>query len=449
MNRQDIAQQATKSFNEHGKGIWDLSPRSGKTKIAIDALRDFKGKILVTYPYNVIGDVWISEMEKWNSRDMILCNQRSIPDDDFDLVICDEIHSLSENQIKQLKGNRILGLTGSLSKDSAKLLKRELDLDIIYTYTIEQAIEDGLISNYQITVVRLPLDDKDKYILAGNKKSKFYTTEKKNYEYLTKQFNKFRFLADEDPKYENIKMLMAGNRARAIYSYKTKIELAKQFIDGRCLVFTVLHETARQLCKDQYHSKSNGDELDKFINNEIDSLAVCNMVSMGKIYCEIEKKETLEEFLKEFFILTPKTWYDEARTNIQCDENKIRSFEDLLDIVNTVYEDSVSEMMLLEALDNLAKNFTHLKHIKFSEQNIECVLSVNYCFMITRIVFWLCHKSHVDEKLHYTSIRNRLPLVRANMDLNYSNYPIQSKYTPEYLLSLLPLEVETSQANSE
>lgn len=259
-------------INHHHSGILDLAPRSGKTKIAIDAVRDFEGNILVIYPYNIIGDNWTEEMKRWNSRPLVLSNQRSIPDEKFDLIIADEIHSLSENQIKKLKGNKILGLTGSLSASCAKLLKQELGLDVIFEYSIEQAINDGVISNYIIHVVRVPLDSKDRYVKVKD----FHTTELKNYEYLTAQFEKFR----ED---DRLKMIMAGKRARALYSYQSKINATKQFIKDRCLVFTVLHTAANQLCEHQYHSKSKGDELERFINGEIDQLAVCNMVSMGKL----------------------------------------------------------------------------------------------------------------------------------------------------------------------
>jgi hypothetical protein len=47
------------------------------------------------------------------------------------------------------------------------------------------------------------------------------------------------------------------------------------------LVFTTL--TTNDLVKHKHDSKSDGTNLQKFIDGKIDKLQVCNMVSMGKI----------------------------------------------------------------------------------------------------------------------------------------------------------------------
>jgi len=287
LTKNEVGEQALDSL-ENLEGILDMAPRTGKTKIAIEAIRHFPGKVLVTYPYNVIGEVWREELQKWNGPSLTLANQRNIPDEEFDLIICDEIHSLSEAQINRLKGSKILGLTGSLSEETAKILKQKLGLDVKYTYTIDQAIIDGIISNYQITVFFLPLDTKEKYVEAGTKKKPFLTTERVNYEYLTKQFNRFKYLSWQDPTLANVKMSFAGKRARGIYSYKSKLEAVKSFLrtlDERYMIFTVLNNIANELSEHRYHSKSEGDELDKFINGEFPSISVCNMVSMGRLKC--------------------------------------------------------------------------------------------------------------------------------------------------------------------
>lgn len=421
MLREKIQSECTQALHNL-IGIIDVAPRVGKTKILIDAIRDFKGSILVVYPYNNIGDTWRSEIEKWDGREVDLYNQRSIPDEKYDLVICDEIHSLSDEQISRLKGNRIIGATGSLSKDTEKTLKKKLNLDVVYRYSVDQAIGDGLISDYLIHVILLDMDDDEKYVDGGTKKKPFKTTELKNYNWLTSRFNYFKYQAWNNPDLEPVKMAFAGKRARAIYGYKSKLKAVKTFLQSleRYMVFTVLHDSAEYLCENQYHSNSEGDELEKLINQKINKLAVCQMVSMGKIYCELKRQTSVYKYLREYFSLSqPSTFYDKKCTDIQCEPYANRSFKDLLSLCRTVYP-SVTEVQLMEVLDKLYK-----------KEVIDCL----YCPDIERIVFYK------DSDPERKSLKRRLEDIQAENDEDWNEYEEEfgydDKYTPEYLLNLL------------
>jgi len=213
-----------------------------------------------------------------------IINSSSLHKHEADLLICDEIHNLSKKQKNELhKFNHVIGLTGSLGDDTRHSLK-EIGLNVVFEYTIKEAIKDGIISDYNINVVTVPLNSKDKYIKAGSKDKPFYTTEKGQYDYLTKQFNRFKQMSWSNPKNTSIKMAFAGKRNRFITSCKSKIEVAKKIIDRteRCLVFTSLTDVADKLTDSSFHSKSEGDELDNFISKKINKLTVCNMVEMGK-----------------------------------------------------------------------------------------------------------------------------------------------------------------------
>lgn len=247
---------------------------------------------VITVPYNSIMESWHRECLKWGlNKELNIINQRSLDKVEHspDLLVIDEIHSLSEYQmecIKKIQPKRIIGLSGTLSDVSKAILKSELGLNVIFEYTIEQAVRDSIISNYEINVVNLPLDNKDRYIKAGNKQKRFYTTEQGQYNYLTKQFNRFKFASFNDESLTPVKFKYAGQRSRLIYGAKSKIELVKkiirQFKNERKLIFTTLTATADNLSKYSHHSKSD-DNLSRFIDKEIDELAVCNMVDMGKL----------------------------------------------------------------------------------------------------------------------------------------------------------------------
>jgi len=290
--RNQIQQQATQKicFNNF-RGIINVAPRVGKSKIVCDAINVLQGPqmILITVPYNSIQESWTTELNKWGVNIPIaIINQRSLAKENdlnmYDIIICDEVHTLSNAQIAILQGYNgpILGVSGSISKETEKQLKQELDLKTIFKYTLEEAVKDGIVANYEINLVPVTLDNKDKYIEAGSKDVKFMTTEYLNYQYLTEQFNKFKRAAWNNPKMNTVKMQFASKRANLIYNSKTKLEAVSKIIAkfDRCLIFTARTEIADQLGSG-YHSKSTPEVLESFMSGETNKLAVCEMTNMG------------------------------------------------------------------------------------------------------------------------------------------------------------------------
>ena len=102
--RNKIQSDAVKSIIDNNyQGIIDVAPRVGKSKIAIDSIKKLKKqKILITAPYNSILDSWQEEFRKWKvakTKRPEVINQRSLEKVDiskYDLIISDEIHTLSD-----------------------------------------------------------------------------------------------------------------------------------------------------------------------------------------------------------------------------------------------------------------------------------------------------------------------------------------------------------------
>ena len=289
--REKIQEEATKKIHVNNfRGIINVAPRVGKSKIVCDAIKIFKvpQTILITVPYNSIMESWSAELKKWDVNiPVAIINQRSIAKEDlnkYDIIICDEIHTLSNAQIQALQNfnGPLLGVSGSISKETETLLKKELGLKTIFKYTIEEAVKDNIIANYEVYLIPVTLDNKDKYIEAGNKASKFMTTEYLNYQYLTQQFTFFKRAAWNNPKMNAVKMQYASKRANLIYNSKTKLEAVSKIIAkfDRCLIFTARTEIADQLGSG-YHSKSTPEVLESFMSGETNKLAVCEMTNMG------------------------------------------------------------------------------------------------------------------------------------------------------------------------
>ena len=154
----------------HGRfGILNLCPRFGKIRTAINIFNQFDNPhILIAYPDNKIKQSWQDEFElmQWGDDNVTYTTHRSLSKhvEVWDIVVIDEIHLLSEAQRKVCKdlfdrNIYVLGLTGTLSKWTRRDLRMELGIEVMAEYPIHKAIEEGVITDYQITVVKVPLDN--------------------------------------------------------------------------------------------------------------------------------------------------------------------------------------------------------------------------------------------------------------------------------------------------
>ena len=293
--RNEIQQLAIANFKQSGEGILNIAMGVGKTKIGIDISKDYQ-KVLIVAPYVALLESWKEEFKKWNTSDSNVtytttASLKKYKGLEFDLIILDEIHLFSFNQLEKIpKSKKRLGLSGTISLNTAKFIKESIGLAVIFNYSLEAAIRDNVIADYRIKIVDVFLDDTEKYIQAGTKKNPFLTTEKKQYDYLTSNFNRLKFaewnsIGEEAKKLRLAKMQVASKRSNLIYSCKSKLKAAKEIIEmfsnDRILIFSTLTESANYLSEFTHHSKSKVSYLQDFSDGKIDKLAVVNMANVG------------------------------------------------------------------------------------------------------------------------------------------------------------------------
>jgi superfamily II DNA or RNA helicase len=273
--------------------ILNLCPRFGKIRTSIYALNKLKPKsILIAYPDNKIRDSWKADFEHLDFDDNIVTytthlSLKKYADQSFDVVIIDEIHLLSEAQIEVCKdlfdvNGQILGLTGTLSSWTEKTLEEELNLHVIATYPIEKAIEEGVIVDYEIHVIRVPLDNTVMQDYKGKKK-----TEKKQFDALTWVINKLQNSGSDT-------MFMRLARMRLIQSSLAKVKATKALLqkhaDERVLVFCGVTKIADSLGIPSYHSKSTEKQLfEDFAEGKGNHLAVVKIGNTGVTYKPLDK----------------------------------------------------------------------------------------------------------------------------------------------------------------
>lgn len=263
-------------------GIIYAAPRTGKCFISINVMEKLKpDKVLIAYPDKKILQSWLDDLEKRNytygnitfSTHMSL---KKLVNEKYDLVIIDEIHLLSDAQIEICKelfkeNKQVLGLTGTLSSSTKNTLLNELNLPVIATYSIEQAIEEGVIADYEINIVSVPLDNIKK-IYKGK-------TEKQKFDNLTWMINKFE---DEGKDVFFLRL----SRMRIIQNSIAKLQKTRELIlynyTKRILVFCGITKIADDLGIPSYHSKSTEKKVfSDFVEGNIKHLAVCKIGNSG------------------------------------------------------------------------------------------------------------------------------------------------------------------------
>lgn len=341
--------------NNFNNVILNISPRVGKSKIVIDAINNNTlipiNKILITTPRKILKSVWEKQFKLWSKVDLssipIICNAslKNISfNNTYDLLIIDEVHCLSEKQMEYINASNFkykIGITGSLSNDTKKQLKDVLNMDVLYKYSLDEAINDKIISDYRINIVYCHLDNVIKKDFIRNNKV-IKDTELGEYNSLTNKFNQLKFLSLQNPNYNFAKMSVARKRADLIYSSQTKLDKAKEIVDSipnKTLIFTTRTDSADYLCNHSYHYKSSEEAiLNNFYKTKIKKLSVCNLGDMGLTF----------PYLKNIVIHQLQSNDETAIQKIlracNFDGNQIAN------IYITVFKDTVDEDWLKKAL---------------------------------------------------------------------------------------------------
>ncbi len=211
---------------------------------------------------------------------------------------------------------------------------------IVYSYITDDAVEDKILNDYEIIVHTLSLDTR-KNMLVKTKAKSWYASEVDNYRYWTN-----RVMNASSGKEKQITSVM---RMKALMTYKSKEELAKEIIsttNEKLLIFANTQEQADMLCSDSYHSNNQMSEqnLDWFKEGKITKLSCVLQLNEGvnipNLKCGLilhsyGNERKLKQRLGRLLRLNPD---DKATVHILC------------------YKDTVDEKWVEEALEDLDQN---------------------------------------------------------------------------------------------
>ncbi len=292
--QEKIIGQTLEFYKKNSKGHLLLAQRFGKCKSTIEFLKrkfDFMPTVLISYPDNKLLQTWDNEIKLWqyHNWNITFVNFSSLwkyQTKIFDVFIIDEWHSLSSKELeiaKEISNNDeisiTLGLSGTVGKETQNNWK---ELKEIAKYTTNQGIDDGILSNYAITVHLVDLDNKIKYLpskkglITEKKKYDGYSYVMKTMDYKSKTF---------------FHLALARNRLSLSSIGKTEYtrKLLSKQKEKRTLVYCGLDNVAKSLKIPYFNSKSAEDSIFmNFLEERINHLALSNMGKVGVTFPNLD-----------------------------------------------------------------------------------------------------------------------------------------------------------------
>lgn len=340
-------------YKNNCKGTALLATGSGKSKIFIDIVSKERKKSLLVVPTEKLRDRnWKEEFKTWNKLDIFnkyvdMCCYASLKNIDltlYHIVGLDECHNVTINNIQPFKIHyerlKILCLTATEPREDEKkqILYNMIKCPVIYRLTLKDAISKGIVAPLNIFVHQLQLNTEKTYPVKYKDKTTglektFYQSELEMYNYINKKL------------YKKIKPTQFDYlfRAKFIYNSRTKTEYAKKLITSipenkRVLIFSQSIKQIEELLSEVYHSKTDDNYYNLFIDEKINKLGVVNSLNEG------DNIKNLNSAIIVQGNSNPKNTFQRIGRIIRYRENHIADIH-VLCLMNTVDETWINDIL--------------------------------------------------------------------------------------------------------
>lgn len=337
--RQEVQFESLQKFKEYRRGTVCLSTGTGKSKVAIDFIKETEDVklVLITSPRTNLKENWKKELIKWGLEEqsdrnwvvketgkhlfIVIENIQTTykwEHEAFDIIIADEVHLMMSPEYSLLfKNNKykyLLGLTAThditSKNDKGDYYKKYAP--IIYEYY--ESAEHGLINKTRFVIVNHLLSDERTRKVKINGRT-VVMSEADYYQHLTERIKngqrKMMSMGSDDWFKDAAAWLWEGRGTReqksaaALYLNSIKArknfllnlpssaEVAKRIKEGilrdiegsKVLIFSELTAQADMITKNTVHSNKHKDEnqrlMDGFDAGEIRDLGSCRSLTLG------------------------------------------------------------------------------------------------------------------------------------------------------------------------
>jgi superfamily II DNA or RNA helicase len=289
MTKNEVQLEALKATEGKRKCSVVLGTGVGKTLVGLSHIEintTALMKVLIVAPKKSIFQSWKDDAVKFGKEDLLgrmtfttyLSLNKHNPND-YHAVYLDEMHSLldSHRGFLQLYKGKILGLTGTPPKrdysEKGKLVQEFCP--VVYTFKADDAVENGILNDYQIIVHQIQLSNQKVYEAKTFNKT-YLASEVANYTYWSRRL---------DVGGSNIHITRVM-RMKAMMEYPSKEIYTKKLMESistKCIVFANTQAQADRLCKHSYHSGNvdSEDNLRLFKDGEITKLSSVMQLNEG------------------------------------------------------------------------------------------------------------------------------------------------------------------------
>ena len=289
MTKDEVQLEALKATEGKRKCSVVLGTGVGKTLVGLTHIERNTTplmKVLIVAPKKAIFQSWKDDAVKFGKEDLLgrmvfttyLSLNKHKPND-YHAVYLDEMHSLldSHRGFLQLYTGKILGLTGTPPKrgysEKGKLVNEFCP--VAFTFKADDAVENGILNDYQIIVHQLRLSAEKNYLVtqAGRK---WVTDEESNYIYWSRRI---------DVGSGNMHMLRVM-RMKALMEYPSKELYTRKLMESistKCIIFANTQVQADKLCVHSYHSNNPESEVNllMFKEGKINKLSTVMQLNEG------------------------------------------------------------------------------------------------------------------------------------------------------------------------
>lgn len=271
------------------KVMVEYATGTGKAKGAIEAAIAYcnmfpQSRLFIgVYTESARDNVWVNQIKLWGRNHDVFKNANiecyasmgNIKGEHFGIVILDEAHHLTDRSFVFFENNTfeaILILTATEPRDKHKqLLIYKLTGGRKLIITTDQAVNAGILNDFEIYIIQLEMDDTKGYKLFKNSNTLY--TEKTGY------LKKCRLVEDAKFSGDPVRAKFANiNRQRYLGDLETKtlatLYLQEQFRqrNQRFVTFANSKKQANVLGKYVYHSDTDDKHYKAFLHNQIDEL---------------------------------------------------------------------------------------------------------------------------------------------------------------------------------
>ena len=268
-NKNEVQREIINKLKKNNlKGIMLASVRSGKTRQILTGIKEHflkeKPIVFLAYPNIDVKNSWIDECEKIDyypefifSTFMSLEKNKKVV---ADYYIFDEAHLLGEeNQLpiagEIAKNNKhVIFASGTYNKETLSDIKLYTGMDLIVNYSTEDAIKDGIVSDFTIYVHQYELDDKE--LIEFGKVKKWKSTEKKECNRLG---NRILKSSGQQKMYYSLERMRYINSTNSLF--KTVNNWIKSNPNERFILFSSDEKTAKNYNLPMFNSKSKDDSV--------------------------------------------------------------------------------------------------------------------------------------------------------------------------------------------